>query len=802
MINNWLRVFLYHLKTKKLFSVLNVLGLSIGITGLLFSILNWNDEHEYDQWNPGKEKVFQVMSEIKGETVWAKALAPYEAYLKTTFPELEEYCYFSNAYGSIIVAYKEKKEIVEKTIDAQANFFSFFPFEFIYGDPQTAVRDKNSIALSEQTAKNIFGDQDPMGKSVNISGQVFVVRGVYRIPGKSSIAPAVVMGRIDERLRNFEKHWGSYNFSLMLKLKNPSDAGLISERLDQIYDRNGAVSLAREAGISHQEFTEKYGQTKIILQPLKTARLHAIVSGYPEGRGNYLFLIIMFGVSMLILVLSVVNYVNLATGNAVNRAKEVGVRKVTGATKTNIVWQFVFETCLTVLVAVLLALTIAELLLPYYNELLDKELVMHEGQFFLQLVLVFFLVVVLAGIFPAVYVANFETLKVLKGNFGRSKKGVWIRNGMLVLQFIIASFFITGSYVVYRQVRFMSSKDLGFEGDQVIDIAYRKKGDRSFNKCLTLKDELLKIKGVRQVGISGFSFGTGEMISSGFQYKGANIQCKNMGVDFSTLEMMDIKIKEGRSFRPEYASDTINSILINETAARRMNEDKPVGKEIVWDLEKYKIIGVVKDFHIYGFQEEVPPMIFFHFKTVDWQFEANMNRLFVKITPENMDETIAEIEGFWLRNVNSDYPFQYDFVNKKFARTYKAFVNQKNLFSLLNVIVILIAVFGLFALASYSIQRRMKEIAIRKTLGAETNALLRELSKQYIVFCAAGFIIALVPTYYLIEEWLQNFAYRVTVSMIPFLVCFLLLMAITLAVVLSRAYLATRVDVLKYLKYE
>jgi putative ABC transport system permease protein len=458
----------------------------------------------------------------------------------------------------------------------------------------------------------------------------------------------------------------------------------------------------------------------------------------------------------------------------------------------------------------LLAMVIVELSLPYYNEFLDKELIIYGSQFYTQLVLIFLLTILLAGVFPALYVSNFETLKVLKGNFGRSKSGVWLRNGMLILQFAIASFFIIGSYIVYQQVNYLANKDLGFSGSQVLDISYSKpesvfEQDNYerviYNNYITIKNEISKINGVEKVATGTFKFGGGNDSSSGFSHNGENIQAQNIVVDYDMLEMMKIEIIEGRNFNPKIASDTINSMMINETALMLMKEKNPIGKTVIWDDEKFKIIGIVKDFSLYSPQGKVPPMVFFHLKTVTWMM-GNLRNVYVKVKPENMAQTIANIEKFWTKNVDSDYPFHYDFVDKNYKRTYKAYVKQKNLFSLLNVVVILISLFGLFSLASYSIQRRMKEIAIRKTLGAETNILLKELSKQYVVYCIIGFLIALFPAYYLLNKWLENFAYRIDISIYPFLIGFVALLSLTLLVVLSRAYQATRVDVLKYLKYE
>lgn len=809
MINNWIKIFLYQLKKNKLFTILNTLGLSLGIAGLIFAILYWNDEQSYNAWNPEKGKVMHVVSYVSVDTYWSTSVATLEPYLQKSFPELDSYCYLNQWYYNEIIQFKNKKEIVP-IIDAQKTFFEFFPFEFIKGNSKNPLPDKNSIAISEETAEKLFGNEEPIGKQVTYSGRTLVVRGVYRISGKSSLEPQAVTSLINSRLEEDKDQWGNFTFGLLLKLKNPSDAEKVAFKLKKLMSENRELKWAKEQGITLDEWKKQGGfQTQILLEPLENARLHSKVDGYAEGRGNYQFLMIMVGLSVLILILSIVNYINLATANAIQRAKEVGVRKILGASKSNIVKQFIFETVLITTFSILVALVIVELSLPYYNEFLGKTLLIHGSQFYIQLIVIFLIVIIVAGIFPSVYVSNFETLKVLKGNFGRSKSGVWLRNAMLILQFGIASFFIIGSYIVYQQVNYLQKKELGFKGEQIIQIDYRnpydfsKQGMREklLSRYLTIKQELSKIKGVKQVATGSFSFGNGANSSSSFSHNEVTIQGQNMGMDFDMLDMMNIKIKKGRGLSEKYASDSISSILINETAEKMMNEKDVLGKEINWNGKKLKVVGVVADFHLNGPHNEIPPMAFFHFKTIDWMI-FNVNKIYVKVNPEDLEMAKADIEKFWIKKVDGDYPFTYDFVDKHFARTYETYVKQKNLFSLLNVIVIMIALFGLFSLASYSIQRRMKEIAIRKTLGAETKTLLKDLSKQYIVFCLIGFLLALFPVYFLLGKWLENFVYRIDITLMPFIIGFVILLILTLVVVLSKAYQATKVEVLNYLKYE
>ncbi len=797
------------MKQNKLFSILNTLGLAIGISGIIFAVLYWNEEQSYNAWNPEKDKVFQVINNVTSDMSWPYSSEPLGRHIKAVSSELESYCYTETGYRKESAKYKDKKFVIEKVVDSQQPFFEYFSFEFIEGSATSALSDENSIALEEKVARQIFGNEKAVGKQLFLSNKPRIVRGVYRIPGKSSFEPNIVIRDLEPYLRENKDQWGNFNFNLMVKLKNPSDREKVIAQMEKIYIENRTAKYAKEEGISLEAYIKKNGTTKVQLEPLAESRLHSTVNGYPEGQGNYKFLLIMAGLSVMILILSIVNYVNLATASAIKRAKEVGVRRIIGASKANIVWQFLTETIFTTTFSILLALAIVELALPYYNDFLGKELQMNGSEFFLKLLGIFVIVIVFAGIFPAVYVSNFETLKVLKGNFGRSKSGVWIRNGMLVMQFAIAAFFIIGSHIVYEQVHFMSTKDMGFKGDQVVDVVYRNPYDwhqPDYQKKLVAryqmtKAELLKMPGVKAVTGGAFSFGNDANSSSGFNINDVQIQAKNMATDFEFMDMMNVKLASGRKLSPLLSSDTISSVLINETAQRMMKFKNPLGKKFKWNGRDLTIVGVVKDFHIAGPQEEIPPMLLFHYKTIDWMIN-NTNHIMVKIDPSQTEAALAAMEKFWVKNIDTEYPFAYDFVDKNFARTYKAFVNQRDLFELLNAVVILIALFGLFALASFSIERRMKEIAIRKTLGAETSSLLKELSKQYLIFCVVGFIIAFFPTRMILAKWLEDFAYRIPITAFPFILGFVILASLTLVVVVAKAYKATRVDVLQYLKYE
>ncbi|MEC5165350.1 putative ABC transport system permease protein [Flavobacterium sp. PL11] len=805
MLKNWITIFLYHLRKNKLFSALNIFGLAIGISGLIFALLYWNEEQSYDAWNPEKDNVYQVLVQLTGMPVFSDCALFLKPILdKDT--NVEKVVYADSWYQKDKIIYKGKKEIVDKIINVEPDFFSLFPFEIIKGDEVSALKDDSSVAISDVIVKRVFGDENPIGKQITCLDQMFIVRAVYHIPGNSSIAPDVIMNKMTQF--KSENTTGPFIFKLLLKIKDPSKIENTRKSLEKTYNQDFVRRIAQEEGFTLEEMAKKMGHFNVVIEPLSNARLHSITDGYPEGRGNYQFLLIMVGLSVFILILSIVNYINLATANAVKRAKEVGVRKVVGASKGTIVIQFIFETALISLFSILLALVIVELTLPYYNDFLNKSLRIIGSQFYLQLFLIFCITVLVAGILPAVYVANFETLKVLKGNFGRSKNGIWLRNGMLIFQFTVATFFSVGSYIVYQQIDYLTNKDLGFKGDQVMEInlnfldsdyEVENVGQNIYNKYSTIKQELAKIKGVEQASTGLISFDGSDDSLGGVLYNDELFKARTIAVDFGMFEMMKIEVVKGRSLDQQHASDTITSVVINETAQKLMNMKEPIGKELIIKERKLKIIGVVKDFNLLSPEVEVSGMYFYHLKTVD--IAQNINKVFVKLKLDNIENTITDIEKLWAK-MDTEYPFKYDFVDKQYARTYESYVKQKNLFSLLNVVVILIALSGLFALASYSIQRRMKEIAIRKTLGAETSLLLKELSKQYVLYCVIGFLIALFPTYYLLNMWLENFAFRIEMTLFPFLFGFIILLVLTLIIVLLRAYQATKTDVLKYLKYE
>jgi len=805
MIKNWFKIFVYNAVQNKLFTLLTVIGLAIGITGVMLSILYWNDEHAFNQWNPEKDKIVEVMTNIEEGIIWNTSPAPLVPSLKQKSTEIIAYCQYRPYYLDQPVKVNGKNELLTKTISSQGSFFEFFPFEILKGSVKQFSESQNAIAFEESEAKRLFGNRNPINALLTTEdGQVYVVTTVYRIPGKSSMAPNAIYTGLDKELIKKSGAWGDFGYGVLLKLNDPSRRPLVKKQIDDIYLHERAEKEAKDSGIPLQEYLSKYGQTTVLLQSLSESRLQSSRTGFPEGRGNIFFLRINIGISVLVLLLSIFNYVNLTTAYAIKRAKEVGVRKVVGADKKEILSQFIFEASVISIVSMVLAIGITEMLLPAYNALLNKSLTFDLLYFIPHIIVLFLILLISAGLIPAVYVAQFDVLKVLKGNYSRSKSGTWFRNGILTLQFAIATFFTISGLMVNKQVNYMMEKDLGFNSAEIVTVYFLKQypsGGQKFKEYERISQQLMKIKGVKEVNVSNFSLGSGSNSSSSLNYKDMCIQGQNMAIDFGYLEMLKIRTIAGRSFNENLASDSTTAMMINKTAQQMLREKDIVGKDINFMGKDFKVIGVVDDFNIRGLQQKIEPMIFFHFKAISWM-DLNINSLSIKISPEKMDDTLKEIENYWKVSVDDFHPFSYEFVDKAFARSYEGIVKQRNLFAIMNIVVVSIALFGLFALVSHSIERRFKEIAVRKVMGAETKELLLFLSSQYVWISLSGFLLALLPSYYFITIWLDNFAYRITIQWEVFLLSVVLMLALTLTVVLSKAYYATRIDILNVLKYE
>ncbi len=805
MFKTWLKLFYRNNKKNWLNLVVNISGLTLGFAGLLVVLLYFNDELSYNRSNPNKNEIFRVIHKMSDGEIWASSTNIEGVKYKEDIPEIEDY-YLSNGwYDNSLIKVDDKELYTRKILEGTSNFFDFFPFKIVEGNTATFKQTRNNIALSQKQAKILFGNESAIGKSINFVNREFTVTTVYKIEGKHFFMPSMVI-QYEKQITN--ESWGNFSKALFIKTVENPVLNDLEEKALAVWYQNEVLPSAKKQGITPEEFMEKYGTTPVF-EPIEDIRLKTIADDAgPEGSGNYQLILIMLSLSILLIIISCVNFINLSIASATQRAKEVGVKKTFGLSKITLIKQYALEIVLQGFIAFMLSLLLVELILPYFNEFMNKDISILEINLLLEIAILAIVISIFIGAIPALYLAKFKSVEVLKGNISRSKKGVFVRNMMLGIQFLISGFFLTGSIIINRQVVYMMEKDLGFKGDQVVMISMNKYKDR-YKNYLLAKKELVKHPNIETITSNSFIIGGGSSSSTNFDYKDISVQTNSNSIDYNYLDVMEIEIIKGRGLQEEIASDTIKNILINETLAKALNiYNNPIGEKLNAgfqgdhnDGKNLQVIGMVKDYHITGLDGKIPPTAFMHWNSFDWM-KQNFWTIQIKIKPDNIQETLGFIENYWKENIEEGYPFNPVFVDKRFARTYKKYQRQQTLFFILTSIVIIISLLGLFALATLTIQQRLKEVAIRKILGASVKEIIFQLVKSFLKITLIALVILLPVSYYLMQNWLDNFVYRIDMPVWPYIITPIVLLLLVFTVVGVKALNATKIDLIKYLKFE
>ncbi|SMP91951.1 putative ABC transport system permease protein [Epilithonimonas pallida] len=811
MLKNWLKIAFINYRKNGLSTIINILGLSVGLCVFLLIFIHWQDEKSYEQHNPNKDKIYFIENGNASFGIMPSSSYPELTVSKEKFSEIEDYAIANSwsHYKTRLIA--GKNSAYTSSCRASGSYFDFFPFERIAGSFKNAISDDNKMALSVETAKSLFGDeyQNCIGKTVKIDdsqNKEYVITAVYKNPAENSVfKPGFIMKHPDIGKQN-NSQWTNYSYIGYFKIKPGTDIQNLEKKLSD--------QQAAQERILSEKWGEKYDEknsAKVYLTPISKMKLEAKSEGVQKGDKKSI--IILLSLSALILLLSGINLINLKTAQASQRAKEVGVRKVVGSTKSKLVLQFLLETFMICFVAYIVAFAMVELLLPNYNKFLNKEIKLDDPSLFIYTGLLLIIFSLISGLIPALYLANFKPINTLKGNFARSRHGIWLRNSILTLQLIISSFFIICSLVIHTQVNYMMNKDLGFKGDQVINIQFKKtdwQNDYNSKKYIRLKNEVSKIAGVEDI--------TGSINSIGMGFSNASVvrsaldtlkSVENVivgGIDYNYFKFYKIKFAAGRDMDLRFASDTISGAIANETFIKKMgwNQNQALGKELITGWEEkghnYKIIGVVKDFYMTGMDKPIEPMVFFNYDR-NWA-KNNMGNLQIKISGNDINGTLERIKEFWTTKAEPGYPYDFEFVDKQFAKTYEKFQKQQTLFTTLNIVVLVIALLGLFALSSLLIEQKLKDVAIKKTLGADERTIVWDLTKRFLLICMIAVLISMPFGYYAMNEWLKDFAYRIDMPVWPYVLSLFLLLILTFVVVSFKAYRATKINLVKYLKYE
>ena len=804
MIKNWLKIYWANQIKHKVYFVLTLLGLAIGLWGVLLAYLYYKEEVRYDEWNPYKKEVFIVSADLGDGDIWNLAPYPVGSVLKEENQVITDYMYLSN-YQTGSIEFEGKKLFFSKALKVQANFFDFFPFELIEG--RVALNEPESVLVLDSYAKELFGEQ-ALGKRFLYEGRWFTIQGIYSFGDtRNSIAPKLLFSGMEQVVQENSANWGNYNATLYLKIEDVTQINRVSSAISDLLYNNVYAQLAKEAGKTVEEYFSDTGDSLEVFRLFSLAEQHMmadnVYNGTLERSINMKRFYILIGLSVTILVLSIVNYINLSIVQNAKRYREMGIRLVIGSKYTTIFWQLFFESCLTLFFAVGLSLVCVEFSLPALRVFLQSHLEFELVQG-IKVGLVFMLAVsALLAALLLFMMRKVPKLNLLKGELLRQGRKFSLRHVMLILQFAIAGFFMIGTGIVYQQVNYMLDKDLGFKKEQVMVVGFisTKKGEDRIRLYETYKAELAKIKGVQTVGSSSLAIGGYSYNSSSITHQGVSVQVMNVGMDETFLDVMDIKIIEGRNFDNKLVSDTISSILINKHLKDKLGNEDILDKEINWNGIKFTVVGVVDNYHTSNFKSDYSPMIFFRLEAMPTLIE-NIQEIYLRVDPAQSEYRVKEMEKVFQEMKISDFPFVYEFMDKRFENLFKSTVQERNILIVLSSIVVFIALFGLYSLVSFNLSNQYKEIAIRKVLGASNMEQMKQLTKQYIILGLIGFGLATYPSYYFMREWLNDYVFRIELGGMDFIWPLLLLLLLTLVTVLIKVRQAVRVNVLQHIKYE
>ena len=804
MLRNWLKIAFANFEKNRLSTLINLFGLTIGLTGFMLILMHWQDEKQYEDWNPNKEQVYFLENGMgKNFGVWSTATYAEMRYGKDKIDGIEDYLVINPYEGNERVSFGNNISNPEKYTTSDS-FFKFFPFKKLAGSYKDIFKSTNIAAISDKTARELFGDryEDAIGKTITSEQNKYVIAAVYQLPEASTVIKPELIIR-NGYLNGNEENWGDFNYAGFFMVKPNTDMAKLGNNLNKMLYKYKIAKDLKENNKTLEEYEAAIGgKAELFITRLDQMKLEAKGGGIEKADKKNIYTLL--GLSVVIVLLSAINFINLKTAQAAQRAKEVGIRRVLGSSTSQLIGQFLLETFIVSIVAYLLATALAELILPSYNKFLGKEITLSGTSVFTYSALMLLITTLISGLVPAVYLANFKPINTLKGNFARSRHGVWLRNGILTLQFVISSFFIISTLIIYTQIDHMLRKDLGFNGDQVINIPFQKAVDKPYLKYELLRQQLPNIKGVQAVTYTKQRMGRESAGNSNVNYMEKSIMADHGSVDLNFFKFFDVKIVKGRDFDQKLSSDTLTSTIVNQAFVKEMGwtPEEALGKEVQpgFDTIKYKIVGVSRDYNQRGVANKISPVLYFNYGR-NWN-KTNINNIMVKLSPDNMPETINRIEEYWQKNIEPGYPFKYQFVNKQFAKTFDNYKKQRTLFSILNAMVLVVALLGLFALSSLMIEQKLRDVAIKKTLGASDQVLIKDLTKKFLWITTLAVILSIPLSYYFMSEWLKDFAYRIEMPWWPYVVSLLLLLLLTFLVVSIKAYRATKVELVKYLKYE
>ena len=799
MIKNYFKTAFRNLWRNKTFSVIKILGLSIGLAVCMLIFLYTKDELSYDQFHKNKAQIFRVIQNLKFGADAPQTIGITTPTVGETFAaEIPEVKQFVRINGESVTIKKKNNDVLtEQCMFVDNNFFTVFSFHLVEGNKRTALKDPHSVVLSKKTAIKYFGTDDAVGETLQIKKgdefENYTVSAIAENPPQNSSIKADLYIQITAKSPRGPDAWLGGSLNTFLLLSPEADIHAVQNKMQALFDKNTKDFIAKAE--KEQGMTYK---ARLLLQPLTDIHLAKKAgpdNGLSDGsKSAYSY--ILTSIAIFILIIACINFINLAVAQSLKRSKEIGIRKVVGGTRTQLIKQFLIESFLVSLIAFVMAIILTVSILPFFNELANKKLSLsyltdiklYAGYFLLLLITSF-----VAGFYPSLVLSAFQPVKVLYGRQKMMGKNLLTR-GLIVLQFALAIFLIIGTIAVNRQVNFLMHKNLGYNSSNLVllQLPYTTSSDRL---PALFKNELAGEKNILSVAARN-----GGRSISGAIANGKNLVIENNKIDDQYLPTFEIPIIAGRNFSPDHASDSNNSVIVNETFIKEAGWklSNAVGQPIQTMDERKKpftIVGVIKDYHFTSLKEKITPELF--------SMDPNMGygQVWVKISQNDVPQTLALLETTYKKLVPF-FPYSYDFMDDLNARNYETEAKWKQIISIASGLFIFISCIGLLGLVMLSIEQRAKEIGIRKVLGAAVSRIMMLVSKEFIVLISIAFVIAIPVGYYYVYKWLENFAFRISIGWWMFALAGAFVMTIALITLSFQAIKAAIANPVKSLRTE
>jgi len=769
MIKNYIKTAWRNISRDISYSTINIFGLAAGLASFIVILLYLNYELSYDKWNPELKKVYRVSMQTNAD-ISAQTQAPLAGFLVQKYPNAEAATRLQSAGDFQMLLSANDKKIYQKDIvTVDSSFLKVFPYKLTQGDAATALNQPNAAILTEELAHKLFGDTDPMGKTVKVYNAILcTITGVMQEPvGPSHLAAKMLMRDPYEKSNN---SWENFSFQTYIKLKHPETEANIEDGINRIY----YIDRIKKDGKSFDSYKKAGQQTSLFVD----AALD--IHNFPKhGATNFTTVTILLLLAVLLLLAGAINFSNLAIAKSMRRAKEVGVRKVLGSNRKQLIFQFMTETALQCTVSLGIAVLIVGFALPYINQSFNITLSFwrQDNTFIVigQIALCLLIITLLSGLYPSFFLSRFNTAKVLKGDYSSGKKGTHFRNGLIVVQFMVSVFFIISILVIRGQMDFMQNKDKGFSGQQVMRIqAMQKTREEGF---ANMRDQLLELPGVTSVSKTTKVPGDrlfADTSTYNFKYAGKGYRMASIKISKDFFKTLKVGLVQGRFFSDDYEDQNTRTAIINESAAKKLNINNPVGKQITFpscDSVPVRVVGVVKDFNTLGFENAVQPEVYtMGNKACMYQ---SGGAVLVKLNSNQLQHSVAAIEQQW-KKIEPDFPIQYSFLDDNFQQLFTSYSRLQKIITFFASIAILIALMGLFALTAFFTRQRTKEISVRKVLGATVSQLTFLLSKEFVYLVLLSVVIITPIAWWGMQKWLQTFAYHINLSWWIFLVAGLL----------------------------